>query len=48
MSLGWASAGAFKSLLENKCGETLSKGTLEKLTTMAVKDAPYVSNDFNM
>ena len=41
MQLGWASAGAFRSSLE-KCSETLSKGTLEKLTKMAVKDAPYV------
>ena len=42
MQLAWGSAGVFKSQLEQKCGETLSKGAIDKLTSMAVQDAPYV------
>jgi len=42
MQMTWSSAEVFKSLLE-KCGETVSKGTIEKLTSLAVKDMPYVS-----
>jgi hypothetical protein len=39
----WSSADAFRGLLE-KCGDSISKGTIEKLTSLAVKDMPYVSD----
>jgi len=43
----WSSADAFRGLLE-KCGDTVSKGTIEKLTSLAVKDMPYVSDHLSV